>query len=67
MNTYIVVDGSSHRTIVGLWCYTCMRPSVVQIPMLAIDPNGVTECGMYEGCVDCEQEEDEDGGFVDCG
>jgi hypothetical protein len=39
--------------ILGLWCETCLLPSVVSVPVLLLTDSGVSDLGFAEQCARC--------------
>lgn len=59
---YVLIEPSGEDVTVGLWCESCNAPSVVRVPIVIIDPTGVTKDpgNFYQACVDCGEWEEEE-------
>jgi hypothetical protein len=49
----VVIDVIPGEPETGLWCGTCLLPSLVRVPLLALGQAGVTQLGTAEGCAGC--------------
>lgn len=52
----VVLTVSPGTPETGQWCGTCLLPSLVRVPLLAISDAGVTRLGTAEGCPGCMEE-----------
>lgn len=53
MNNLVHITYHEDSVTVGHWCDTCLLPSVMRIPLVAITMDGVGECGTMLMCMNC--------------
>lgn len=49
----VTITVEAGEPILGLWCETCLLPSLVTVPVSALSHAGVTDLGFVEACTDC--------------
>lgn len=39
--------------LTGLWCYRCMLPSMIVVPLSSLTPQGFSTMGLFAYCTGC--------------
>lgn len=47
----VVIQVEAGRPVLGLWCDTCLLPSVVEVPLLHLTSTGVGLIGTVRKCM----------------
>lgn len=58
MMTRIVFEPDYSRARVGFWCDNCQLPSLMQVPVLILADEGVTDGYTIASCANCEGEDE---------